>query len=97
MSRQVFDGPNYCTCRVARIGGGDVEIVTDGCAIHSPNVPADALASALPLKTEVAKWREWEDAAEAMLTPREILRVIALDTPEVRDLYGRRYGKQARG
>ena len=67
--KQVFEGP-HCTCRVARIGGGDVEIVTDGCAIHSPNVPADALAAALPFKSKVDKEREYDEAVEALFGGR---------------------------
>lgn len=93
MTKQVYDGP-YCACHVYKHRGGDVEIVADGCPVHSPNTEADALVRALPLKAEHDRWREYEAQAEALTTPqRQIFTHDPLDTPEVRAMYGGRYGR----
>lgn len=85
---------NVCQCRVFKERAGEVHIASDACSIHGLGVEPDALVRALPLKSEVDNQRAWEDAAESLLTPRGIFKIIPLDTPDVRSLYGGRYGQR---
>lgn len=93
MTKQVFEGSQFCTCRVYQHRGGDCEIVVDGCVIHSPNTEADKLVKSLPLKRDIDRWAEYEAAAERITTPRAIFTRIPLEIPEVDDLYRGRYGR----
>lgn len=90
---QVYNPP-YCQCRVFKDRGGEVHIVTDGCPLCNPSVPADALVRSLPMKRDEDKWREYEAAAERITTPRAIFTRIPLEIPEVDDLYRGRYGNR---
>lgn len=83
-----------CLCRVARLRNGEPEIISEHCGIHGPGLPADALVSSLPFKSEVDMWRDYDAIAERITTPRAIFKRIPLEIPAVDDLYRGRYGNR---